>query len=202
MAKKNLIQEGTRILSENTVMTKKEGTTLDTVTGGIDAFAADIELIMVDYIADPAMIDEIRERTRQLREQVANPVKMLHLDRETRCKQLEDYNKEIISLKEEVDERDDTIKDLRGELDEFKDKEPDPLTYAQLIEQLKEKDGDELDNADLLHIVGEEGVKEWADDHNYICVKVENLVQREKVETFLTTEIWPEFNLQSANLNF
>lgn len=73
--------------------------------------------------------------------------------------------------------------------------------FDELLDKLKELSGSEIRTKDLLEICDEDEVEEWVKenyDSDRITIELSNMNDRMKLENFLKTVIYPNFNDQQS----
>ena len=76
----------------------------------------------------------------------------------------------------------------------------DEPEFDEVVKQLKEMPGSDIVTAEILDVLDEDEVVEWAADKrsNHIVIKLESIELRSKLEEFLKTEIFPYYNEQTS----
>lgn len=67
------------------------------------------------------------------------------------------------------------------------------LNEKKVIAYLKEN-VDDVDHEDIINVLNEEQVLDWAVSKGYATIRVENLADKAKLEEFVTTQLYPNMN--------
>ena len=75
----------------------------------------------------------------------------------------------------------------------------DEPEFDDIVKQLKDMSGSDIVAAEILDVLDEDEVVDWASDKQpHIVIKLESMELRSKLEEFLEKEIFPNYNDQTS----
>lgn len=82
---------------------------------------------------------------------------------------------------------------LREAIEEFQhESEEDEL--KSIVARLKELEPDQEQSLELLEVLDEDAIWDWSKSEGYAYVKCQTMEQHNKLEEFVTTEMYPHYN--------